>query len=70
MRLFDAGLAEKVQAGLDVDVAMGAARVAAPLFVASALEEGVEAAVVSGGALHVLRRTDAGLAWSRRALAA
>ena len=69
VRIFDAGLAEKVQAGLDVDVAMGAARVAAPMFVASALEEGVEAAVVSGGALHVLRRGDSGLAWSRRPLA-
>jgi Trk K+ transport system NAD-binding subunit len=69
VRLFDAGLAEKVQAGLDVDVAMGAARVAAPMFVASALEDGVEAAVVSDGALHVLRRGDAGLAWSRRPLA-
>lgn len=69
VRIFDAGLAEKVQAGLDVDVAMGAARVAAPMFVAAALEEGVEAAVVSGGALHVLRRTDSGLAWSRRPLA-
>jgi Trk K+ transport system NAD-binding subunit len=70
VRLFDAGLAEKVQAGMDVDVAMGAARVAAPMFVAAAFEEGVEAAVVSGGALHFLRRTDAGLAWSQRPLAA
>jgi voltage-gated potassium channel Kch len=69
VRLFDAGLAEKVQAGLDVDVAMGAARVAAPMFVAAALEEGVEAAVVSDGALHVLRRGDSGLAWTRRVLA-
>jgi voltage-gated potassium channel Kch len=69
LRLFDAGLAAKVQAGLDVDVAMGAARVAAPMFVAAALEEGVEAAVVEGGALHVLLRTDTGLSWSRRPLA-
>ncbi len=68
VRLFDAGLAEKVQAGLDVDLAMGAARVAAPMFVATALADGVEAAVVDGGALHVLTRGDAGLAWSRREL--
>ena len=57
VRLFDAGLAEKVQAHLDVDVAMGAARVAAPMFVAAALEDGVAAAVVSGGALHVLKKS-------------
>ena len=68
VRLFDAGLAEKVQARLDVDVAMGAARVAAPMFVAAALEDGVAAAVVSGGALHVLKKSASGLAWTKRAL--
>ena len=70
VRLFDAGLAEKVQAHLNVDVAMGAARVAAPMFVASALEEGVVAAAVSGDVLHVLRREKGGLAWMPHPLAA
>jgi Trk K+ transport system NAD-binding subunit len=65
VRLFDPGLADKVQAGLDVDCAMGAARVAAPMFVASALEEGVVAATAWGNVLHVLRREGAGLAWRR-----
>jgi Trk K+ transport system NAD-binding subunit len=69
VRLFDAGLAEKVQEHLDVDVAMGAARVAAPMFVAAALEDGVAAAVVSGGSLHVLKKGPSGLAWTKRALA-
>ena len=68
VRLFDAGLAEKVQAALDVDVAMGSARVAAPMFVAAALEDGVAAAVVSGGALHVLKKGPSGLVWTRRGL--
>ncbi|MEO8587177.1 MAG: NAD-binding protein [Acidobacteriota bacterium] len=68
VRLFDAGLAEKVQASLDVDVAMGAARVAAPMFVACALEDDVAAAVVSEGALHVLKKSPSGLVWTKRAL--
>ena len=54
---------------LDVDVAMGAARVAAPMFVACALEDGVAAAVVSGDALHVLKKGPSGLVWTKRALA-
>jgi len=58
-----------VQAALDVDVAMGSARVAAPMFVAAALEDGVAAAVVSGGALHVLKKGPSGLAWTKRGLA-
>jgi hypothetical protein len=39
------------------------------MFVACALEDGVAAAVVSGGALHVLRKSASGLAWAKRALA-
>ena len=66
VRLFDAGLAEKVQAGLDVDVAMGSARVAAPMFVASALEEDVCAAVFFDGTLHILKRRGTGFDWTRR----
>jgi hypothetical protein len=37
--------------------------------VATALEDGVAAAVVSGGALHVLKSGPSGFVWTKRALA-
>jgi hypothetical protein len=62
-RLFDVGFARKVERALDVDVAMGAAHVAAPFFVASAFEGGVRAAFLSGGTLISVLECPVGETW-------
>lgn len=54
VRLFDVDFARKVERALDVDVAIGAATVAAPLFAAAALAAGVKAAFSAGSALVAL----------------
>lgn len=51
VRLFDGDFARKVESALDVDVAIGSAPIAAPLFVASALVPDVRAAFLAGNAL-------------------
>jgi Trk K+ transport system NAD-binding subunit len=55
VRLFDPDFAEKARAGLPLDAALSASRMAAPLFAAAALDEGVKAAFEADGVLLVVR---------------
>ncbi len=54
VRLFDADFARKVESSLSVDGAMGASRIAAPTFVAAALEVGVVQGFLLGEELVAL----------------
>jgi Trk K+ transport system NAD-binding subunit len=54
VRLFDPEFANKVENILNVDVAQSDSRIAAPTFVAAALEGGVHAAFVRGDTLYML----------------
>lgn len=54
VRLFDAEFARKVEASPAIDAALGASRIAAPTFVASALYPGVVKAFVESSTLCVL----------------
>jgi hypothetical protein len=51
VRLFDADVARKVQSALRLDAALSGSLLSAPTFTASALEEGVKAAFLSGDRL-------------------
>ncbi len=66
VRLFDAGFAEKVESSGVVDRAMGASRLAAPMFAASALMAGVRAAVARDGDLIAVVERPSG-EWAGRA---
>jgi len=63
VRLFDADLARKVEKALAIDAALGAARIAAPTFAASALYPDVIKAFLVGDLLLVLLQRPAGPAW-------
>jgi Trk K+ transport system NAD-binding subunit len=66
VRLFDSDFARKVETTLGVDVALGASRIAAPTFAASALfRDVVKAFIVQDRLLVVLLRR-AGAEWSGR----
>ena len=63
VRLFDADLARKVESALAIDAALGAARIAAPTFAASALYPDVIKAFLLGDRLLVLLQRPAGTEW-------
>jgi Trk K+ transport system NAD-binding subunit len=62
-RVFDAGFAGKVQAACAVDAALSPSLLAAPTFVASALEPGVLAAFVDADRLVIVLGRAAGERW-------
>lgn len=66
VRLFDADFARKVESTLGIDAALGASRIAAPTFVASALFPGVVKAFLIQDRLLVLQQRRAGAEWARR----
>lgn len=61
VRLFDAEFARKVEQSPLIDAALGASRIAAPKFVASALYPGVLKAFLDGDSLCILLAGDAAL---------
>jgi len=63
VRLFDPDFARKVEASLSVSCAMGASRIAAPTFVAAALEEGVVRGFLLGDELVALIHGSAREEW-------
>lgn len=63
VRLFDPDFARKVESSLSVDGAMGASRIAAPTFVAAALEEGVVRGFLLGDELVALIHGSAREEW-------
>lgn len=67
VRLFDAEFARKIESMLGVDVALGASRIAAPTFAASALFRDVAKAFIVQDRLMVLLRRRAGAEWGGRA---
>lgn len=69
-RLFDADFARKVQSALSVDVALGASRIAAPSYVASAFHEGVLGAFELDDALFAVLTHSVGDEWHGRTPAA
>lgn len=66
VRLFDADFARKVESTLGIDAALGASRIAAPTFVASALFPGVVKAFLIQDRLLVLQQRRAGAEWAGR----
>lgn len=66
VRLFDADFARKVESALGIDVALGASRIAAPTFAASALYQDVVKAFIVQDRLLVLRLRKAGAEWGGR----
>jgi Trk K+ transport system NAD-binding subunit len=66
VRLFDADFARKVESTLGIDVALGASRIAAPTFAASALFQDVVKAFIVQDRLMVLRLRKAGAEWGGR----
>lgn len=66
VRLFDAELARKVERSLGIDVAIGASRIAAPTFAASALFADVVKAFVIQDRMLVLLQRPAGPDWAGR----
>jgi Trk K+ transport system NAD-binding subunit len=66
VRLFDADFARKVESTLGIDVALGASRIAAPTFAASALFQDVVKAFIVQDRLLVLRLCKAGVEWGGR----
>lgn len=66
VRLFDAGLARKVERSLGIDVALGASRIAAPTFAASALFPDVVKAFVIEDRMLILLQRPAGPDWAGR----
>ncbi len=65
-RLFDADFAHKVEEALGIHAALSASRLAAPAFVANALEPDVVAAYVSDETLHILLDTQTRPEWIGR----
>jgi Trk K+ transport system NAD-binding subunit len=63
VRLFDAEFARKVEENPAIDAALGASRIAAPTFVASAMFPGVLKAFIDGDAMCVLLRSNESLAF-------
>lgn len=66
VRLFDADFARKVESTLGIDAALGASRIAAPTFAASALFPGVVKAFLVKDRLLVLQQRKAGAEWAGR----
>jgi Trk K+ transport system NAD-binding subunit len=66
VRLFDSEFARKIESALGVDVALGASRIAAPTFAASALFPDVVKAFIVQDRLMVLRLRRAGAEWGGR----
>ncbi|HWM93918.1 MAG TPA: NAD-binding protein [Thermoanaerobaculia bacterium] len=66
VRLFDAEFARKVESALGIDAALGASRIAAPTFAASALFSDVVKAFIVQDRLLVLLRRKAGAEWAGR----
>ncbi len=66
VRLFDADFARKVESTMGIDAALGASRIAAPTFVASALFPGVVKAFLIQDRLLVLQQRRAGAEWAGR----
>ncbi len=66
VRLFDADFARKVESALGIDAALGASRIAAPTFAASALYPDVAKAFIVQDRLLILRLCRAGADWSRK----
>lgn len=66
VRLFDADFARKVESTLGIDAALGASRIAAPTFVASALFPGVVKAFLVQDRLLALQLRRAGAEWAGR----
>lgn len=66
LRLFDAEFARKVQAGLNIDMALSASLLAAPTFVAAALYPDVGAAFVLDDQLCMVLSRTAGDAWQNQ----
>lgn len=66
VRLFDADFARKVEGALGIDVALGASRIAAPTFVASALYPDVVKAFIVRDRMLILRFCRAGADWCRK----
>ncbi|HKV13350.1 MAG TPA: NAD(P)-binding protein [Thermoanaerobaculia bacterium] len=66
VRLFDADFARKVERALEIDAALGSARIAAPTFVAAALFTDVAKAFVVQDRFFVLRWRKAGPEWAGR----
>jgi Trk K+ transport system NAD-binding subunit len=60
VRLFDADFAQKVRVTLGVDAAMSTSRIAAPTFVAAALDSGVSKAFLADGFLYTIRQAAPG----------
>ncbi len=66
VRLFDAEFARKVETSLGIDAALGASRIAAPTFAASALFPDVTKAFIVQDRLIVTVRRKAGAEWAGR----
>ncbi|HEY3283808.1 MAG TPA: NAD-binding protein [Armatimonadota bacterium] len=63
LRLVDAGFARKVEASLGIDVALSAASLSAPAFVASALHQDVVGAFVEGSRLFAVVQCRTPIEW-------